>query len=183
MPQSDTPVFGPSKRMDYELEVGVFIGVGNSMGHPIPLADADRHLFGMCLLNDWSARDIQGWEYQPLGPFLTKNFASVLSPWIVTFEALAPFRVAFARPAGDPQPLPYLDSPAEREGGAYDVQLDVFLETETMRRAGAAPQRLSHTSFRHAYWTVGQTAAHHTVNGCQLNPGDCSAAARPGPHG
>ena len=171
-PGSDTPVFGPSKRMDYELEVGVFIGVGNPMGHPIPIADADRHLFGMCLLNDWSARDIQGWEYQPLGPFLSKNFASVLSPWIVTFEALAPFRVAFARPAGDPQPLPYLDSPAEREGGAYDVQLDVFLETETMRRAGAAPQRLSHTSFRHAYWTVGQLLAHHTVNGCQLNPGD-----------
>ena len=171
-PGSDTPVFGPSKRMDYELEVGVFIGVGNPMGHPIPIADADRHVFGMCLLNDWSARDIQGWEYQPLGPFLSKNFASVLSPWIVTFEALAPFRVPFARPAGDPQPLPYLDSPADREGGAYDVQLDVFLETETMRRAGAAPQRLSHTSFRHAYWTVAQLLAHHTVNGCQLNPGD-----------
>ena len=171
-PGSDTPVFGPSKRMDYELEVGVFIGVGNPMGHPIPIADADRHVFGMCLLNDWSARDIQGWEYQPLGPFLSKNFASVLSPWIVTFEALAPFRVPFARPAGDPQPLPYLDSPADREGGAYDVQLDVFLETETMRRAGAAPQRLSHTSFRHAYWTVAQLLAHHTVNGRQLNPGD-----------
>jgi fumarylacetoacetase len=129
-------------------------------------------VFGLCLLNDWSARDIQAWEYQPLGPFLAKNFASTVSPWIVTLEALAPFRTAWTRAAGDPQPLEYLDSPANRESGAFDVQLEVWLETEKMRAAGTRASRLSLTSFRHAYWTVAQMVAHHTVNGCNLQPGD-----------
>jgi fumarylacetoacetase len=139
---------------------------------PIPIAAAERHLFGLCLLNDWSARDIQGWEYQPLGPFLSKNFATTVSPWIVTLEALAPYRVPWTRPPVDPQPLPYLDSPALRQNGAFDIRLEVRLETERMRETGSAPARLAHTSFRHAYWTIAQMAAHHTINGCRLEPGD-----------
>ena len=169
---AERPVFGPSKRLDYEFELGVYVGSGNDFGEPIGVDDAERHIFGLCLLNDWSARDIQAWEYQPLGPFLSKNFATTVSPWIVTLEALAPFRVEWTRPPQDPQPLPYLDSSAVRRHGGIDIQLEAFLLTEAMRRTGKAPFRLSHTSFRHAYWTIGQTVAHHTVNGCSLRPGD-----------
>jgi fumarylacetoacetase len=163
---------GPSQRLDYELEMGVFIGGGNTLGEPIPMADAESHIFGLCLLNDWSARDIQAWEYQPLGPFLAKSFATSISPWVVTLEALAPFRVPFTRPPEDPQPLPYLDSAANREHGAIDIRLEVLLETARMREAGSPPQRLSETSFRHSYWTLPQLVAHHTVNGCNLRAGD-----------
>ena len=163
-----TPVVGPSKRMDYELELGIFIGAGNDDGTPIGIADAEDHIFGFCLLNDWSARDIQAWEYQPLGPFLAKNFASTISPWVVTREALAPFRMAWTRPDGDPQPLPYLDAPSVRDAGAIDIRLEVSLATAK----SATPMRLTTSSFRHAYWTVAQMVAHHTVNGCVLQPGD-----------
>lgn len=166
------PIFAASRRLDYELELGVFIGPGNAPGSRIDIADAESHVFGLCLLNDWSARDLQAWEYQPLGPFLAKNFASTISPWIVTLEALEPYRVAWERPASDPQPLPYLDSPGMRSAGSIDVQLEVCLETETMRRDGRAPDRLSRSSFRHSYWTIAQMVAHHTVTGCNLQPGD-----------
>jgi fumarylacetoacetase len=166
------PAVGPSSRLDYELEVGVFVGVGNELGRRIAIADAERHVFGLCLLNDWSARDIQAWEYQPLGPFLAKNFASTISPWIVTLEALAPYRVAWTREPADPQPLAYLDAPEQRAHGAIDLQLEAWLETARMRAAGAGPARLSRTSFRHAYWTIFQMVAHHAVGGCNLQPGD-----------
>jgi fumarylacetoacetase len=166
------PSLGPTKRLDYELELGVFIGPGNARGTPIPLADAEDHVFGLCLLNDWSARDLQAWEYQPLGPFLAKNFATTISPWVVTLQALAPFRTAFSRPAGDPQPLPYLDGDRNRDSGAIDIKLEAFLQTARMRAAAQAPQRLSSSSFRHSYWTVAQLVAHHTVNGCDLRAGD-----------
>ena len=168
-PGATTPVFGPSRRLDYEFEVGIFIGHGNEAGAPIPIAEADGHVFGLCLLNDWSARDIQAWEYQPLGPFLAKNFATTVSPWIVTNEALAPFRTTWQRPDGDPQPLAYLDAPSVRDAGAFDIVLDASLTTQ---RSGATLLPLSRTSFRHSYWTVGQMVAHHTVNGCRLAPGD-----------
>lgn len=171
-PGAGAPTVGPSQRLDYELEMGVFIGGGNTLGEPIPIKDAENHIFGLCLLNDWSARDIQAWEYQPLGPFLAKSFATSISPWVVTLEALAPFRVPFMRPPEDPQPLPYLDSAANREHGAIDIRLEVLLETARMREAGAPPQRLSETSFRHSYWTLPQLIAHHTVNGCNLRAGD-----------
>ena len=171
-PGAEQPVFGPSKRLDYELEMGIYIGVGNALGRPIPVADAERHVFGLALLNDWSARDIQAWEYQPLGPFLAKSFATTVAPWIVTFEALAPYRVEWSRAAGDPQPLPYLDAPEMRAQGALDVRIETWLETAQMRASGAAAVRLSHSTMKHAYWTVGQLVAHHTVNGCNLQPGD-----------
>jgi fumarylacetoacetase len=171
-PGAERPAFGPSKRLDYELEVGIFVGVGNEPGRRIAIAEAERHVFGLCLLNDWSARDIQAWEYQPLGPFLAKNFASTISPWVVTLEALAPYRVAWTRDASDPQPLAYLDAPEQRTSGGIDLQLEAWLETPGIRAAGAEPARLSHTSFRHAYWTIFQMVAHHTVNGCNLQPGD-----------
>ena len=171
-PGTEQPVFGPSRRLDYELEMGIYIGVGNALGRPIPIAAAESHVFGLGLLNDWSARDIQAWEYQPLGPFLAKSFATTVSPWIVTLEALAPYRVAWSRPAADPQPLPYLDSPETRAGGAFDVRIETWLETAQMRGSGARPARLSHSSMKHAYWTIGQMVAHHTVNGCNLQPGD-----------
>ena len=172
-PDAPAPSLGPSKRLDYELELGWFIGQGNAQGEPIAIAGAERHLFGVALFNDWSARDIQGWEYQPLGPFLSKNFASTLSPWIVTMEALAPFRAPFERPAGDPQPLPYLDAPGNRAQGAFSITLEVLLQTEKMRGAGEPPLRLSRTdSTRAAYWMPAQLVAHHTVNGCNLQPGD-----------
>lgn len=162
------PWLAPTRRLDYELEVGIFIGRGNALGEPVPIAQAEAHVFGLVLLNDWSARDVQGWEYQPLGPFLAKNFATTISPWIVTLEALAPFRAPFARPAGDPQPLPYLDSPANREQGMFDITLEAWLQTPRMQ----APQRLMRSNFRDAYWTIAQLVAHHTVNGCNLQPGD-----------
>jgi fumarylacetoacetase len=171
-PGAQAPVFGPSARLDYEVEVGVFVGPGNPPGTPIAIDAADDHLFGLCLLNDWSARDIQAWEYQPLGPFLGKNFATTISPWVVTLEALAPYRVEWTRPANDPQPMPYLESAQNRRAGGFDIQLEAWLETDRARAAGTAPVRLSCTSFRHAYWTLAQMLAHHTVNGCNLRPGD-----------
>ena len=168
-----TPVFGPSQRMDYELELGIFVGPGNALGEPIPMAAAEDHLFGLCLLNDWSARDLQAWEYQPLGPFLAKSFATTISPWIVTMEALAPYRTAFTRPAGDPQPLPYLDSPYNRTDGAIDLTLEVWLQTAAMRDAGVPAERLSQSRVvEAAYWTFAQLVTHHSVNGCNLQPGD-----------
>ena len=171
-PGATQPVFGPCKRLDIELELGVFVGTGNELGEPIEMQEAEQHVFGICLLNDWSARDIQAWEYQPLGPFLSKSFASTLSPWVVTMEALAPFRVPFEHPPEDPQPLPYLDSPGNRAHGGLDIQLSAELLTPRMREAGVAAHRLCLTNYRHAYWTVAQMVAHHTVNGCNLNPGD-----------
>jgi fumarylacetoacetase len=172
-PDAEVPSLGPSRRLDYELELGWFIGQGNAQGEPIDMDRAESHLFGVALFNDWSARDIQGWEYQPLGPFLSKNFASTLSPWMVTMEALAPFRAPFERAAGDPQPLPYLDSSANRAQGALSITLEVLLQTAKMREAGEAPVRLSRTNTtRAAYWTPAQLVAHHTVNGCNLQPGD-----------
>jgi len=171
-PDAEAPSFGPCKRLDYELELGIFIGQGNELGQRIPLAEAESHVFGLCVLNDWSARDIQGWEYQPLGPFLSKNFASTVSPWIVTLEALAPHRLAWTRPQDDPQPLPYLDSAALREEGAFDIELEVFIQSADMRTQGLPPHRLSRSNFKHAYWSVSQMVAHHTINGCDLQPGD-----------
>ncbi|HTB65892.1 MAG TPA: fumarylacetoacetase [Steroidobacteraceae bacterium] len=171
-PGGDTPVVGPSERLDYELELGVFIGLGNELGSPVHIAEADSHIFGMCLLNDWSARDLQAWEYQPLGPFLGKNFATTISAWVVTWEALAPYRIPWVRAAGEPQPLPYLYSPQLRDSGAIDIALAVYLETERMRAEGIPPYRLSHSNFRDCYWSVAQMVAHHTVNGCNLRPGD-----------
>ncbi len=169
---AEAPVLAPCKRLDIELELGIFMGQGNAQGEPIAIADAENHVFGICLFNDWSARDIQAWEYQPLGPFLSKSFASTLSPWIVTLEALAPYRVPFTRPQGDPQPLPYLDSESNRQGGSLDIQLQVGLQTGKMRAAGEGDAQICRTSYRHAYWTVAQMVAHHTVNGCNLQPGD-----------
>ena len=172
-PDAETPSFGPSKRLDYELELGFVIGRGNALGEPIAIADAEQHLFGVTLLNDWSARDLQAWEYQPLGPFLAKNFATTVSPWIVSMEALAPFRAKFARPEGDPQPLAYLDAPANRESGALDITLEVWLQTARMRDAGGSAVRLTcGNTTEAAYWTAAQLVTHHTVNGCNLQPGD-----------
>ncbi len=172
VPGEKTPQLTPTRRLDYELEVGVFIGRGNALGSPVPLAEAERHVFGLCLLNDWSARDIQSWEYQPLGPFLGKNFATTVSPWVITLEALAPFRRPWARPADEPQPLAYLADAATPLSGAIDIQLEVWLDTARMRARGAPAQRLSHSGFRDAWWTVSQMVTHHTVNGCNLQPGD-----------
>ena len=171
-PGASAPSFGPSKRLDIELELGIFVGTGNALGEPIGIQNAEDHVFGIALLNDWSARDIQGWEYQPLGPFLSKNFASTISPWIVTLEALAPYRVPFSRPSEDPQPLPYLESEQNRQSGSLDIQLEVGLSTAKMREAQVKEATICRTSYRHAYWTVAQLVAHHTVNGCNLQPGD-----------
>ncbi len=174
---ADAPVFGPSRRLDYELEVGVFIGPGNDLGVPIPIDAIDDHLFGLCLVNDWSARDVQAWEYQPLGPFLAKNFGTTLSPWVVTMEALEPFRVApAARPDGDPAPLPYLVGAEDRARGAFDVSLEVLISTARMREQALPPQRLSASNLQDLYWTMGQMAAHHASNGCNLRPGDLLAS-------
>ena len=164
------PSFGPSKRLDYELEVGAFVGRGNPLGEPIPVAEAEEHLFGLCLVNDWSARDLQTWEYQPLGPFLAKSFATTISPWVVTLDALEPFRVApFVRPEGDPEPLPYLRFDGDR---GFDLQLEVWLQSATMTE----PVRLTRGSFRDLYWTVAQLLTHHASNGCNLQPGDLLAS-------
>lgn len=171
-PGATTPQLTPSRRMDYELELGVYMGTANALGEPVPLDEAEAHVFGLCLFNDWSARDIQGWEYQPLGPFLSKNFASTVSPWIVTLEALAPYRQPWTRPSDDPQPLPYLDSATLRASGAIDIELEVFIQSAAMRKQGLPEHRLSRSNFRHAYWSVSQMVAHHTVNGCNLQPGD-----------
>jgi len=171
-PTATTPVFAPAKRMDYECEVGIFIGQGNALGEAIAIDHAEDHVFGMCLLNDWSARDLQAWEYQPLGPFLAKNFASTISPWVVTLEALAPYRKGWTRDAADPQALPYLDHADLRSTGAFDIQLEVLVQTEKMRQDGTPAQRLSLSNFSHSYWTVSQMVTHHTVNGCNLRAGD-----------
>ncbi len=170
---TETPQFGPSQRLDYELELGFLIGPGNALGEPITIEEAEQHLFGVVLFNDWSARDIQPWEYQPLGPFLSKNFGSTLSPWVVTMEALAPFRAPLVRPVGDPEPLRYLNAPEDRAGGALDIELEVWLQTAAMREAGQAAVRLTRGNTREAaYWTPAQLVAHHTVGGCNLQPGD-----------
>jgi fumarylacetoacetase len=171
-PGAEAPRFGPCQRLDYELELGVFVGAGNAQGKPMGMTQAEDDWFGIVLLNDWSARDIQTWEYQPLGPFLAKNFATTISPWIVTREALEPFRAPFTRPAGDPQPLPYLDSARNREQGQVDIALQVLLETATMREQGRAPVELSRSNFRDAYWSVAQMLAHHSSGGCNLQTGD-----------
>lgn len=172
-PDAAQPSLGPSRRLDYELELGYFVGRGNALGQPISIENAEDHLFGVALFNDWSARDIQAWEYQPLGPFLSKNFASTVSPWLVTMEALAPFRAPLIRPKDDPQPLPYLDSAFNRQSGALDITLEVLLLTKHMAERGVAPQRLTLGSSQSAaYWTAAQLIAHHTVNGCNLQPGD-----------
>lgn len=172
-PDADAPLFGPSARLDYELELGVWIGAGNALGDPIPIGQAADHVAGFCLLNDWSARDFQAWEYQPLGPFLAKNFQSTISPWVVTAEAMAPFRLAQpARPQGDPAPLPYLWDEADQGHGALALALEVSILTDAMRDRGDAPHRLSHGPARNMYWTVHQIVTHHASNGCNLNPGD-----------
>ena len=171
-PDQDAPSFGPCRRLDYELELAMLIARPNVLGEPIPMASAEEHVFGVSLFNDWSARDIQAWEYQPLGPFLSKNFASTLSPWVVTLDALAPFRRPFTRPEGDPEPLNYLDSPANRAHGAINIELEAWLQTAQMRQAGHAGDRVSQSNYVDAYWTVAQLVAHHTVNGCNLRAGD-----------
>ncbi len=174
---AEVPTFGPSRLLDYELELGFFVGTANGLGQPVPIARAEDHLFGICLVNDWSARDIQKWEYQPLGPFLSKSFATSVSPWIVPWEALAPFRCpAFERPEGDPQPLPHLLDEEDRRRGGLDVSLEVYLLTPQMREKGLDPHRLSTGSYRWMYWTPAQMLAHHTSNGCNLRPGDLFAS-------
>jgi fumarylacetoacetase len=171
------PLFGPSRRLDYELEVGFFVGPGNRHGEPIAIAEVESHLFGVCLVNDWSARDLQAWEYQPLGPFLAKSFATTVSPWVVTFEALEPFRVpALIRPEGDPEPLPYLDDARQRERGGIDLRLEVSLASERMRAAKFPAFVCSRNSLRHLYWTPGQMLTHHASNGCNMRPGDLLAS-------
>jgi len=176
-PAGGPPGFGPSRHLDYELEVGAFLGPGNALGRTIPLAEAEGHLFGLCLVNDWSARDLQKWEYQPLGPFLAKSFATSISPWVVTIEALAPFRApAFARPADDPRPLPYLADEENDARGGIDLRLEVLLSTKAMRERGLPPFPVSRSSLRDLYWTLAQMVAHHASNGCNLRPGDLIAS-------
>jgi fumarylacetoacetase len=172
------PSFGPCKMLDYELEVGFFVGAGNRLGEPIPIARAHEHILGVCLVNDWSARDIQKWEYQPLGPFLAKNFATTISPFVVTMEALEPFRApAYRRPEGDPKPLPYLFSEEDQARGGIDITLEVYLQSEQMRGRGMSPQLISRSSgFRDMYWTPAQMLTHHASNGCNLQPGDLFAS-------
>jgi fumarylacetoacetase len=172
-PEEPAPTYRPSRALDYELELGFYIGVPSTQGEPIPIGQAGDHVFGYCLLNDWSARDVQAWESQPLGPFLGKSFITTVSPWVVTAEALAPYRVmAYARPAGDPAPLPHLNDAGDQANGGLDITFEVLLATEKMRAAGAAPARLSRSSFATIYWTVAQMVAHHTSNGCNLEIGD-----------
>ncbi len=166
------PVLGPCARLDYELELGLFIGPGNAQGQPIALAEAEDHMFGVCLLNDWSARDIQFWEMAPLGPFSGKNFCTSVSPWVVTMEALAPFRLPFTRPADEPQPLPYLDSESNRVAGVLDISLSASIQSAGQRAVGQAPTCVARTSFKHQYWTFAQMVAQHTLGGCNLQPGD-----------
>ena len=176
-PDASAPVFGPSRLLDYECEVGVFVGPGTMLGEPLPMRAAAEHIFGFCLVNDWSARDLQSWEYQPLGPFLSKSFATTVSPWVVTADALAPFRIpALTRPAGDPEPLEYLRDDDDRARGGVDVSLEVWLRTRAMRERGGAPTRLSRARFADMYWTPAQMLVHHASNGCNLRPGDLLAS-------
>ena len=175
-PGAAAPTFGACRRLDYELELGFFVGQGNALGAPITLAQAEDHVFGMCIVNDWSARDLQSWEYQPLGPFLGKSFGTTVSPWVVTLDALAPFRCAAqVRDAGDPEPLPYLSSEADRANGGIDVDVEVTLASQRMRESASPARTLARTSSRHLYWTVFQMVAHHASNGCNLRPGDLMA--------
>ena len=177
LPDADAPVFGPTRSLDYEAEIGFFVGPGNALGVPIPIAEAEDHIFGFCLVNDWSARDIQSWEYQPLGPFLGKSFATTLSPWIIPLDALAPFRVPVSpRPAGDPSPLLYLDLDFESRAETLDLWIEVYVTTARMRESGHAPFRLSRGNFRDLYWTAAQMLTHHASNGCNLRPGDLLAS-------
>jgi fumarylacetoacetase len=172
-PDRAEPVLGPSERLDYELELGIWVGPGNALGAPVPITQACEHIAGYCLLNDWSARDLQAWEYQPLGPFLAKSFHTTISPWIVTPEALAPFRAAQPpRPEGEPQPLPYLWDEADQQGGALNLELEVLLLTQAMRERGMTPYRLSLGNALDLYWTPAQLLTHHGSNGCNLNAGD-----------
>jgi fumarylacetoacetase len=172
-PDETAPTFGPSRNLDFELELGVWIGPGNTLGDPIPIARAGDHVVGLCMLNDWSARDIQSWEYQPLGPFLAKNFGTTISPWVVTMEALAPYaRAQPPRPEGDPQPLPYLWDEADQAYGAFDIGLEVLIRTRSMRDRGMPAHRLSASNVKHLYWTLAQMVAHHTSGGCNLQAGD-----------
>ncbi|OYU32956.1 MAG: fumarylacetoacetase [Comamonadaceae bacterium PBBC2] len=171
-PGAEIPALTATQRLDYELELAIWVGQGNALGEPVPLDEAEDHVWGVSLLNDWSARDFQAWEYQPLGPFLAKNFATTTSPWVVSLDALAPFRAPFTRPEGDPQPLPYLDGAHNRAAGAFDVVLEVWLQTPAMAAAGHAGHLLSSSNFLDAYWTLAQLVTHHTVNGCNLRPGD-----------
>lgn len=170
------PSFAPTKALDYELELGFFVSAGNSLGEPVPMKEAEEHIFGVCLVNDWSARDVQTWEYQPLGPFLGKNFATTLSPWVVTLEALAPFRTAaFARAVDDPAPLPYLLSDSDRAHGGLDLWLEASITSVQMRQSGIPPVVLGRSNARDLYWTLAQMLAHHASNGCNLRPGDLLA--------
>jgi fumarylacetoacetase len=172
-PNDAAPEYRPTQRLDYELEMGVWIGGRNERGAPVPIDAAGDYVAGLCLLNDWSARDVQAWEYQPLGPFLAKNFLTTISPWIVTVEALEPYRIAQPpRPEGDPAPLPYLFSAADQARGAFDITLEVHLRTPAMREAGMPAHRLTSGNMQFMYWTVAQLVAHHTCNGCNLRPGD-----------
>jgi fumarylacetoacetase len=171
-PDVPTPILQPTKKLDYELELAIYIGKSNQQGQPVSLSDAEQHIFGIGLLNDWSARDIQFWEMAPLGPFLGKSFATTISLWIVSLEALTPFRLPFERPANDPQPLPYLDAKTNRAAGAIDITLEVWLGSSKQRAQGLPSSRVSSTSFKHQYWTVAQMLAHHTINGCNLKVGD-----------
>jgi fumarylacetoacetase len=178
-PDDAAPVFAPSQRVDLELEMGIWLAQGNALGEPIPIGDAEQHIFGLSLLNDWSARDIQPWEYQPLGPFLAKSFATTVGPWIVSWEALAPFRCALQRPADDPQPLAYLDHAANRVNGALDLQLAVQLQAHE----DGVLRTLSQSNTKHLYWTPAQLLTHHASNGCNLRPGDLLGTGTiSGPH-
>jgi fumarylacetoacetase len=176
-PDEERPTFGPSRQVDYEAELGMYVGAGTTLGQRLAIEEAESHLFGVCLVNDWSARDIQPWEYQPLGPFLSKSFATTVSPWVVTIDALEPFRrPAFERAPGDPAPLPYLDSVVDQARGAYDITIEAWLSTARMRDAGEAPCRVSRASLADLYWTPAQLLTHHASNGCNLRPGDLLAS-------
>ena len=169
----EPPTFVPTKRLDYEMELGIFIGPGNAQGSAIPILNADRHVFGVCLLNDWSARDVQAWEYQPLGPFLAKSFATTISPWVITLEALEPYRApAYVRPDGDPAPLPHLLWESDQRRGGFDITLEVYVRTTAMRQRRQDPALVSRGHFTTMYWTVAQLVAHHASNGCNLRAGD-----------
>ena len=174
---STTPTFAPTQMLDYEAEVGFYVGRGTELGETVSLNEAEEHLFGICLVNDWSARDIQSWEYQPLGPFLAKNFATTVSPWVVTWEALEPYRApAFFRRPNDPQPLPYLASDKDRNEGGLDLNIEVYIRSMLMREGRLRPFRLSAASLADMYWTPAQMLTHHASNGCNLRPGDLFAS-------
>jgi fumarylacetoacetase len=176
-PTAQAAVYAASRALDYEAEIGCFVGPGNHLGDPVPLSRAEDHLFGLCLVNDWSARDIQTWEYQPLGPFLAKSFATTVSPWVVTLDALEPYRThAFERPPGDPEPLPYLNTEQNHSRGGIDIMVEVFLSSSGMRSSGIPPVRLSRGRVADLYWTLAQMYTHHTSNGCNLLPGDLFAS-------